>query len=193
MLPSIVALNSARVETVRPGRRAPAAIDRFQKEDWVPRIYMIHGFIGVGKTTFSKRLEQETNAVRFSPDEWMVELYGENPSAERFKEYFEKIETVIWKIVRRCVSAGADVILDFGFWTRAGRDQCRHFAQEAGADVVMYSLNCPETVLRARVAKRTSEMPEGVLFINSQALDLFKNRFEPVDPTTEPCLVIQTG
>ena len=158
----------------------------------MPRIYMIHGFVGVGKTTFAKKLEQETNAVRFSPDEWMVELYGQNPSAERFQDYFEKIETVIWKIVRRCVSVDADVILDFGFWTRAARDRCRQFAQETGADVVMYSLNCPENVLRARVAKRTAEMPEDALFINGPAVDYFKERFEPVDPKTEPCFVIET-
>jgi len=154
---------------------------------------MIHGFVGVGKTTFAKKLEQETNAVRFSADEWMVDLFGQNPSAERFQEYFEKIEGVIWKIARRCVSVGGDVILDFGFWTRAARDQCREFARQAGADVMMYSLRCPENVIRARVARRTSEMPAGALFINEHAIDLFKKRFEPVDPETETCFVIQTG
>ena len=159
----------------------------------MPRIYMIHGFVGVGKTTFAKKLEQETNAIRFSADEWMVDLFGQNPPAERFQVYIEKIEKVTWKIVGRCVSVGADVILDFGFWTRAARDQCREFAQQAGAEVTMYSLHCPENVLRERVARRTSEMPEGALFINDHAIDLFKKRFEPVDPGSEECFVIQTG
>ena len=154
---------------------------------------MIHGFVGVGKTTFAKKLEQETRAIRFSPDEWMVDLFGEDPSVARFQEYFEKIERVIWKIASQCVSAGVDVILDFGFWTRAARDQCREFGRQAGAEVTMYSLHCPETVLRARVARRTSGMPEGALFINNHAIDLFKKRFEPVDPGTEPCFVIETG
>lgn len=154
---------------------------------------MIHGFVGVGKTTFAKKLERETNAIRFTPDEWMVDLFGQNPSGERFQEFFEKIERVIWKIVKRSVSAGADVILDFGFWTRAVRDQCRGFAQQAGAEVTMYSLHCSENVLRARVAKRTSELPEGALFINDHAIDLLKKRFDPVDPETEPCFVIETG
>ena len=181
------------METVRLGRLAAPAIACFQKEDWVPRVYMIHGCVGVGKTTFAKKLEQETNAVRFSPDEWMVDLFGQNPSAERFQDHFEKIERVIWKIVRRCISVGADVILDFGFWTRAARDRCRELARQNGAEVVMYSLHCPESVLRDRVAKRTSEMPEGALVINDHAIDLFKKRFEPVDPGTEACLVIQTG
>lgn len=154
---------------------------------------MIHGFVGVGKTTFAKKLEQDTNAIRFSPDEWMVDLFGQNPSAERFQEYFEKIEKVIWKIVRRCISVGADVILDFGFWTQAERDHCRDFARQAGAEVVIYSLHCPENVLRTRVAKRTSEMPEGALVINDHAINLFKKRFEPVDPGAEESFVIQTG
>ena len=159
----------------------------------MPKIYMIHGFVGVGKTKFAKKLEQETNAIRFSPDEWMVDLFGQNPSAERFQEYFERIEKVIWKIVSRCISVGADVILDFGFWTRAARDQCREFARRTGAEVMMYCLHCPENLVRARVTKRTLEMPEGALYINDHAIDLFKKRFEPVDPETEPCFVVETG
>lgn len=38
----------------------------------MPTVHMIHGFVGVGKTTFAKKLQQEVNAVRFSPDEWMI-------------------------------------------------------------------------------------------------------------------------
>lgn len=181
------------METVHVGKPVSLVADCLAQEDWLPRIYMIHGFVGVGKTTFARKLEQETNAIRFSPDEWMMDLFGQDPSAERFQEYFEKIERVIWKTVGRCVSVGADVILDFGFWTRAERDRCREFARQAGAEVTMYSLHCPENVLRARVANRTLERPEGALFINAHAIDLFKKRFEPVDPGAEPCFVIETG
>ncbi len=38
------------------------------------KIYFVCGFIGSGKTTYSKRLAEEHNASRFSIDEWMIPL-----------------------------------------------------------------------------------------------------------------------
>ena len=39
-----------------------------------PIVYLICGFIGAGKTTFSKKLETETGAVRITKDEWSISL-----------------------------------------------------------------------------------------------------------------------
>ena len=37
-----------------------------------PLAHIIIGFIGSGKTTFARRLERETGAIRFTKDKWMV-------------------------------------------------------------------------------------------------------------------------
>jgi len=55
-----------------------------------PIVYMLYGFVGAGKTVFAKKLEKETGALRFTNDEWMISLYGNNPSAEKFAEYYER-------------------------------------------------------------------------------------------------------
>lgn len=39
-----------------------------------PKAFLIHGFLGAGKTTFAKRLEEEEKALRFTHDEWMSQL-----------------------------------------------------------------------------------------------------------------------
>ena len=49
-------------------------------------LHLIHGFVGAGKTTFAKKLEHFLPAVRFTHDEWMSKLYGENPPLEHFNE-----------------------------------------------------------------------------------------------------------
>jgi predicted kinase len=41
--------------------------------------HLIHGYLGAGKTTFARRLEEELPAIRFSHDEWMTNLYGDDP------------------------------------------------------------------------------------------------------------------
>jgi len=37
-----------------------------------PIVYVICGFIGAGKTTFAKKLEEKTGAVRITKDEWSI-------------------------------------------------------------------------------------------------------------------------
>src|SRR2546421_108333 len=51
-------------------------------------VHLIHGFLGSGKTTFARQLEESLPAIRFTHDEWMSRIYGEDPPVERFAEYF---------------------------------------------------------------------------------------------------------
>ena len=43
-----------------------------------PTLHLTVGLPGVGKTTLARRIAHEDNAVRFSPDEWMIPLFGTN-------------------------------------------------------------------------------------------------------------------
>lgn len=49
-----------------------------------PVAHIVIGFIGSGKTTFARKLERETGAVRFTKDEWMVRLFGNTPPKDTF-------------------------------------------------------------------------------------------------------------
>lgn len=158
-----------------------------------PKIYLIHGFVGAGKTTFAKKLERDTGAVRFSPDEWMCILYGENPPQSEYTEYDRRIKEVIKKIAISLVKSGNSVIFDFGFWTRQGRDKYREFVLSIGAEPVFYALNCPVDVMRSRVKKRTSDMPDGAVFVDDNAFDKFLTMFEPIDLGQENAVIIDTS
>ena len=75
---------------------------------------------------------------------------------------------------------GHDVILDFGFWTRTGRDEYRAMAQAIGVDSIIYSMKTDYETCKRRALKRTDEMPDGELFIDETALTMFWQRFEPL-------------
>jgi predicted kinase len=158
----------------------------------MPTLHLIHGFVGAGKTTFAKKLAAETGAVRFSHDEWMCVLYGANPDAGEFADFSSRVSGLIWVTASRVLAAGADVILDYGFWTRADRDDYRLRGKEAGAEVKLYVLSADPEIMKSRALKRTEEMPEGQLFIDANAIEIFRAKFEPVDPLQEPCITIKT-
>ena len=48
-------------------------------------VYLICGFIGSGKTTFAKKLEKETGAIRITKDEWLISLFGHDPSIPNYE------------------------------------------------------------------------------------------------------------
>jgi predicted kinase len=155
-------------------------------------VHVLHGFVGSGKTTFARQLEQDKKALRFSPDEWMVALYGDNPAEGKFEDYYQRIDQWIWVQIERTVALGIDVIFDSGLWKRADRDRVIAPVKEFGAEPILYALQCPFDVSRARVLKRTAELPEGQLVIDDNAIQLFWSKFEPLQED-EQAIIIDTS
>lgn len=120
-----------------------------------PRLIIVCGLPGSGKTTLAKALEAKLNAVRFCPDEWMsalsIDIYDE---AKR-----EKIEKLQWELGRQMLKLGAIIIIEWGTWGRSERDELRLGAQAIGAAVELHYLSAPIDVLFERLQKRGMENP----------------------------------
>ena len=154
-------------------------------------LHLIHGFVGAGKTTFARRLELDTSAIRFTHDEWMVKLYGHNPPEDRFAEYHARISSLIWELTIKLLHLGRNVILDFGFWSRADRDEARFKASQAKAEVKLYFVTCAEKAMRDRVAIRNKNLLNDSLQIDEHAFNLFKHRYKALNDD-EPHIIIKT-
>ena len=147
-------------------------------------VHLIHGFLGVGKTSFARRLEQSLPAIRFTHDEWMARLYGTDPPPEIFPEYFRRVSDQIASVWPRCVELGCDVVLDLNFWSRRQRDETRARIAEIGADSRLYRLACSDEEAWRRIENRNADL-RGSLFISRSAFDALKKRFEPLLPDEE--------
>jgi predicted kinase len=105
--------------------------------------HLLFGFLGSGKTTLAKELEGRHRALRFTPDEWMARLFSEDPDVAIFKEKEAAILDLLEPMWMRCLHLGVDVVLDYGFWSRAERDHVRKLVESAGAQCFSTVLNAP--------------------------------------------------
>ena len=156
-------------------------------EDRMPTAHLMFGFLGSGKTTLAKRLELQHSAVRFTPDQWMARLFGEDPPTDTFLDRAAAILDIMQPIWRRCLSLGLDVVLDYGFWSRAERDRVRAAVESIGATPVLWAVSCSDEEVRKRIALR-NEAAHHSLYIAPATFDLLKARVEPLD-MDEPHLV----
>lgn len=120
-----------------------------------PRLIIVCGLPGSGKTTLAKRLEGRLRAIRFSPDEWMnalsLDIYDEGSR--------EKIEALQWKFAQDLLALGNTVIIEWGTWGRSERDALRTGARALGAAVELHYLSAPADVLFDRLQRRGMENP----------------------------------
>jgi predicted kinase len=123
-----------------------------------------------GKTTLAKKLEQEVSALRLTPDEWQVALFGQDAEEPEHDARHSLIEALLWKIASRALELGTNVILDFGFWAREEREDYRLRAKRLGAGSEVHYLDVPEEELLRRLAKRNSQPSQGSFLISEEAM-----------------------
>lgn len=152
--------------------------------------YLIHGYLGAGKTTFAKKLENEVNGIRFTHDEWMAKLFGNDPDPLKFPEYYNAISGMIYSLWPRCLELGNNVILDLNFWSRKQRDETRNIILNLNADFQLYYLKCSNETAWERVSKRNSKV-EANLHIEPNTFNILQNQFEPLD-SDENHILIET-
>ena len=155
-----------------------------------PVAHIVVGFIGAGKTTFARKLEQQTRAIRFTKDEWMVRLLGNTPPQDTFEEYDRRMASLATDMALKCLESGMDVIIDEGFWTREHREEIRQKVSNVRAIPRIYYLNVPLEIMKARTLRRTANPPIDSFTIDEESFNHYWKRFQPPD-IDEECTVVE--
>src|SRR3954454_9397084 len=95
----------------------------------VPSMFVMVGLPAAGKTSGARELASAWSALRLTPDEWMIPLFGqEQPEGKR-----NVLEgRLIW-LALSALRIGVNVVLDFGVWAREERSALRALAATVGA------------------------------------------------------------
>lgn len=141
------------------------------------------GLPGSGKTTLAKRLAAEENAMRFTPDEWHIFLFGDDfHREEEHDARHDRVETLMWQTAQTMLRHGVSVILNFGFWAKVQRDGLRREAAKLGVGFQIYYLDTPIEEIKRRLRLRNAENRSDVFqSIRDEDIDAWSKLFEPPD------------
>lgn len=137
-------------------------------------VYLICGFLGAGKTTFSKRMEKAGEGIRLNPDEECLRCFS---PAEYEADWDRCFAAAVENLNHRALEYlqnGQNVIFDAGFWSRCSRDEAKAKFTAAGAEVKLYYLYAPDDVLKQRILSRQGGVAEN----NIRRFDDLKKLFE---------------
>lgn len=141
-------------------------------------LYLLCGLPGAGKTTLGRQLEQTENALRLSPDEWILPLLQDAADEAERDRLRGPIEALQWDVARQALVLGINVVLEFGFWSRVERKAFRADAEAIGAKVKLIYLEATTDELWARLEKRNASLPAGTFPVRRADLEAWVGWFE---------------
>ena len=133
----------------------------------------LHLMVGLpcsGKTSLARKLEYGRSALRLTPDEWQLRLFGQDAEEPEHNARHALIETLLWEVASRALVLGTNVILDFGFWAREEREDYRSRAKQLGARSEVHFLDVPADELLRRLVRRNAQRSPMAFHISEEVM-----------------------
>ena len=149
----------------------------------IPKAFLIGGKLCCGKTTYAEKLIAEHKAVLLSCDEIMLSLFGGH-TGENHDEEVAKIKQYLLAKSLEIIKAGASVILDWGFWTKAERDFTKEYYRKNGVDFEFHYIEVSDDVWHNRIQMRNASVlagDTGAYFVDENLTAKFEKDFEAPD------------
>ncbi len=116
-------------------------------------------------------------------DEITLEVSGGN-LGENHDEYVNKAKLYLLKKSVEIVKSGTSVVLDWGFWTKAERENTKAFYHDNGIETEMHYLDISEEQWQRNIRKRNAEVLTGKTsanYVDNGLLTKFVSCFEVPD------------
>ena len=147
-----------------------------------PIAYVICGFIGAGKTTFARKLEKETGAIRVTKDEWIVKIFGNKITLDNnFEVYDKSVTKLATDIAFKILKAGKDVIIDEGFWVKSQRDDIKKKILQVGAKPIFYYVESSVEKMKERVINRSKNPTKDSFEISEEMFNNYLKYWQAPD------------
>ncbi|QQT22734.1 AAA family ATPase [Staphylococcus equorum] len=142
-------------------------------------LYFLSGKMGAGKTTKSRELKKDKNAVLLSEDEWLESLYPKKIKTFEDYQFFSKqIQPLIKKHIQNILNVGSNVVMDFPGNTKNQRQWLLNIANEINAKHELIYLNVNNQKCLEQIKQRQKEEPERKDFDTEDTFNYVTSFFE---------------
>lgn len=150
------------------------------------KIIAICGKICCGKSYYAKQIKEKGNAVVLSTDEATYDLI-DNEQGELYDVFAERVNKYLMKKAVEIVKAGCNVILDWGFWTKAERQETTKYFNQFGIDVEWHYVDIEQSRWKQLIEERNNKIKNGNggsnFYVDEGLMEKLLSKFE--EPTRD--------
>ncbi len=126
----------------------------------MPKVIALCGKICSGKTFYANKIKEEKNAVILSTDEVTFYLM-DNEQGERYDDFAKRVNEYLMKKAIDIVRAGANVILDWGFWSKEKRINLTNYYKKYNIPVEWHYVDVTQEKWQDLIKKRNELIVSG--------------------------------
>lgn len=126
----------------------------------MPQVTLICGKICSGKSWYARELQRRQGGVILSTDEATYALI-ENQQGDFYPIFVVRVNRYLRLKAAEIVQAGADVILDWGFWSEKDRQEISAFFAERGVPFVWHYVDVPDALWEKNIRERNARIDAG--------------------------------
>jgi uncharacterized glyoxalase superfamily protein PhnB/predicted kinase len=179
----------ARFASQPPAKDANTLRDsgRSRQAPNAPRIHLVIGPVGAGKSTFALGLARDHGALRLTLDDWMARLFRpdrpETGVVEWYVERAARCVDQIWTLTEAMLELGTDVVLEICLLKRGEREDFYRRVADAGCELAIHVLDASRDVRRERVEARNQARGSTFSMVVPPAIfELASDLWEPLEP-----------
>ena len=143
------------------------------------RLHFLCGKMASGKSTLSKKLKVEHNAVLFCEDEILKTLYPtEIKTLEDYVKYSNRVKDMLSDHIIDLLKNGSNVVLDFPANTPKQRAWFNELYQDAWVRHTLHYIDKSDDICKAQLKIRSKDLPKGSPFTTELEFDHITKYFE---------------
>lgn len=176
---------------IQSARKFYQLADQYFQKERIPRLLVVFGLMGSGKTSLARALSAETGWSVISSDEIRKKIQGISPTARHWEPfekgiYSEEMSGKTYREMRRLaekiLKQGQSVILDGSYKRQEERLALLELVRKTGAQIRFVECRAPLKTIRLRLDQRGREART----VSDGRWELFHRQRRDFDPLLDP-------
>ena len=124
------------------------------------KVVLICGKICSGKSYYASKLKENMNAVVFSCDELIKDIFPYDLN-RRHDEITSRVKPYLHRKASEVAKAGTNVVLDFGFWSNKEREEVSNFYADLNICFECHYIDISDKDWATNIEERNRRVTEG--------------------------------